>query len=49
VVENFEVQKPYRRPRHRRDYDIGMDLKEIVWEGLDWIALSQDRNKGGLL
>jgi hypothetical protein len=24
-----------------------MDLKEIGWEGLDWIAVAQDRDKWG--
>jgi len=41
----FEGKRPYRRPRLRRDYYIKMDPKEIVWEGLDWIALAQDRDK----
>jgi len=27
------------------DYNIKMDLKEIVLEGLDWITVSQERNK----
>jgi hypothetical protein len=22
-----------------------MDLKEMVWEGVDWIHLAQDKNK----
>jgi hypothetical protein len=45
VVDKFEGQRPYRRPRHRRDYNIKMDLKEIVWENLDGTAVAQDRDK----
>jgi len=45
VVQQFEGQRPYRRTRHRRDYNIKMDPKEIIWEGLDWTALAQGRNK----
>ena len=26
-----------------------MDLKEIVWEGVDWINLAQDRDKWQVL
>jgi hypothetical protein len=44
MVEKSEGQRPYMRPRHRREYNIKIDLKEIVWEGLDWIAVTQDRN-----
>jgi len=45
LVEKFKGQRPYGRPRCRRDYNCKMDLKEIVWEGLDWIALAYDRDK----
>ena len=41
----FEGQGSYRRPRYRRYDNIKMDPKEIIWEGLDWIALAQDRDK----
>jgi hypothetical protein len=30
VVEKFKGQRQYRRPRCRREYNIKMDLKEIV-------------------
>jgi hypothetical protein len=45
MVEKCEGERPYRRPRHRRDYNIKTDLKKIVWEGLHWIAVAQDRDK----
>jgi hypothetical protein len=25
--------------------DIKMDLKEVGWEGMDWIALAQDKDR----
>jgi hypothetical protein len=35
-----------RRPMHkRRENNSETDLKEIRWEGEDWIYLVQDRNK----
>jgi hypothetical protein len=33
------------RQRHRWAYNIGMDLVEILWGGVDWIGLAQDREK----
>jgi hypothetical protein len=45
VVQKFEGERPYRRPRHGRDYNIKVDLKEIRWDVLDWIALAQDRDR----
>jgi hypothetical protein len=47
-VEKFEGQRPYRRLRHRRNYNIKMELKEIVWEDLDCISVAQNRKIGGL-
>jgi hypothetical protein len=32
-----------RRPRHRWEGNIKMDLKEIGWEGVDWIDVAEDR------
>jgi hypothetical protein len=31
--------------RHRRVYNIKMDLREIGYVGMDWIDLAQDRNQ----
>jgi hypothetical protein len=33
------------RPRHRWDDNIKMDLREVGWEGKDWIELAQDRDR----
>jgi hypothetical protein len=42
LEEKCVGQRPYGRPRLRRDYNIKTDLKEIVWERLDLIALARD-------
>jgi hypothetical protein len=34
-----------RRPRCRWNDDIRMDLREIGWEGMDWMHLVQDRDQ----
>jgi hypothetical protein len=33
----------FRRPRPRWEEYIGMDLQEVGWGGIDWIALCQAR------
>jgi hypothetical protein len=37
-----EVERPLGRPRHVRENNMKMDLKEIEWGGMDWISLTQD-------
>jgi hypothetical protein len=38
------VGKPEGRPRRRWVDNIKMDLREIGWDGMDWIDLAQDRD-----
>jgi hypothetical protein len=33
----------FGRPRRRREDNIRLDLRETVWEGVDWMRLIQDR------
>jgi hypothetical protein len=33
------------RPRRRWVDNIEMDLREIGWDGMDWIDLAQDRDQ----
>lgn len=33
------------RPRHRWYDNIKLDFKGIVWEGMDWIHLAQNRGQ----
>jgi hypothetical protein len=49
-VQGFLVGKPegkrrLRRPRHRWEDGIKMDLKEIGWGVMEWIHLAQDRDR----
>jgi hypothetical protein len=38
-------KRPIGRPRHRREDNIRMDIREIEWEVVDWIHLAQDRDQ----
>jgi len=48
-VQKLKGHRPYRRLRCRRQYNIKMDLKERVWEGLDWIVVAVDRDRWWVL
>jgi hypothetical protein len=45
LVRKPEGKRPLGRPRRRYEDNIRMDLREIGWEGVDWIHLAQDRNQ----
>jgi hypothetical protein len=40
-----EGKIPLGRPRHRWVNNIKIDLREIGWDGVDWIDLCQDRDQ----
>jgi hypothetical protein len=40
---------PLGRPRRRWVDNIKMDLREIGWDGVDWIDLAQDRDQWRVL
>jgi hypothetical protein len=40
-----EGKRPLGRPRRRWVDNIKIELREIGWDGMDWIDLSQDRNQ----
>jgi hypothetical protein len=42
LVEKPEGKRPLGRPRCRSVDSIKMDLREIGWDGMDWIGLAQD-------
>jgi hypothetical protein len=44
LVGKPEGKRPLGRPRGRCVNNIKMDLREIGWDGMDWIALAQDGN-----
>jgi hypothetical protein len=45
LVRKRKGKRPLRRPRHRWEYNVRMDLKEIGWEGMDWIHLAEGGNQ----
>jgi hypothetical protein len=45
LVGNSERKRPLGRPRRRCVENIKMDLREIGWDGSDWIDLAQDRDQ----
>jgi hypothetical protein len=48
LVGKPEGKRPLRTPRHRWVDNIKIDLREIGWDGMDWIDLAQDREQGTL-
>jgi hypothetical protein len=45
LVGKPEGKRPLGRPRRRWEDEIRMDLGEIGFGGVDWIRLSQDRDR----
>jgi hypothetical protein len=47
LVGKTEGKRPLRICRW--EDNIKIDLREIGWDGMDWIHLAQDRNRWGTL
>jgi hypothetical protein len=47
LVGKCEGQRPLGRytGRYRWEEDVTVDLKEIEWDGVEWIHLAQDRDR----
>jgi hypothetical protein len=45
LIGNKQYKRLLGRPGHRWEGRIRMDLREIGWEGMDWILLAQDRDQ----
>jgi hypothetical protein len=45
LVGKPEGKRPLGRPRRRWVDNIKMELREIRWDGVDWIELAQDRDQ----
>jgi hypothetical protein len=42
LVGKSEGRRPLERPRRKWVDNIKIDLREIGWEGLDWVSVAQD-------
>jgi hypothetical protein len=40
-----EGKRPLARSGHGREGSMKMDVKEIGWNGVNWIHMAQDRDK----
>jgi hypothetical protein len=45
LVRKPEKKRPFRRPRHKWEDNIRMDLRDIRWEGVDWIHMVLDKDQ----
>jgi hypothetical protein len=45
LVRKPKRKRPLERPRRRWVDNIKMNLREIGWDGMDWIELAQDRDQ----
>jgi hypothetical protein len=45
LVGKAEGKRPLGRPRRRWVDNIKIDLREIEWDGMEWIDLVQDRDQ----
>jgi hypothetical protein len=45
LVEKPDGKRPLGRPRLRLEDNIKMDLQDLGWRGVYWIAVAQDRTR----
>jgi hypothetical protein len=45
LVRKLEGKRSLRRPRHRWEDDIAIDLRVVVWEVVGWIHLNPYRDQ----
>jgi hypothetical protein len=45
LMEKLDIKRPLGRSRHRWNYSIATNLKEVGWEDVGWIYLAQLRDK----
>ncbi|KAJ4428525.1 hypothetical protein ANN_24569 [Periplaneta americana] len=45
LVGRPEEKRPSGRPRCRWEYNIKMDLRQVGYDGRDWINIAQDRDR----
>jgi hypothetical protein len=44
-VGKLEGKRPLRKQRCRRVYNVKMYLREIGWDGMDWIKVPKGRDQ----
>jgi hypothetical protein len=44
-IQKLEGKRPLAISRRRWEDNIRIDLREIGWEGVDWMHLAQDRDQ----
>jgi hypothetical protein len=49
LVDRPEGKGIFRRPRHRREENIKMDIQELGWAGMDWIDQAEDWDRWQVL
>jgi hypothetical protein len=45
LLGNPEGKRPLGRPKREWVDDIKMDLREIGWDGMNWIDVARDRDQ----
>ena len=45
LVGKHEGKRQLGRPKRRWEYNIKMDLQEVMFWGMDWIELAQNRDR----
>ena len=45
LVGKPDKKSPLKRPRHRWEDNIKMDLQEVGYEGMNWLELAEDRDR----
>jgi hypothetical protein len=45
MVGRLEGKRPLGRPCHRWKDAVKINLKELIWQGAEWIRLAQDRDE----
>jgi hypothetical protein len=45
LVGKPKRKRPLRRPRRRPEDNIKMNLIELIWGGMDWINLAEDKDQ----
>jgi hypothetical protein len=45
LVGKLEREEQFGRNKHRHKDNIRIDVREVVWNGMDWMLLAQERDQ----